>query len=68
MAGVGLAAGAIAVPAVVALHAYILPAMASAAGTGLPAGYLNVYRPAELALLALAGLVIAAAGAMLSAG
>jgi len=51
-----------------ALHAYVLPAMASAAGTGLPASYLNVYRPAELALLALAGLVIAAAGAMLPAG
>ena len=68
VAGVGLAAGAIAVPAGMALHAYILPAMASAAGTGLPASYLNVYRPAELALLALAGLVIAAAGAMLPAG
>jgi putative ABC transport system permease protein len=68
VAGTGLAAGAIAVPAGMALHAYVLPVMASAAGTGLPASYLNVYRPAELALLALAGLVIAAAGAMLPAG
>jgi putative ABC transport system permease protein len=68
VAGTGLAAGVIAVPAGMALHAYILPAMAGAAGTRLPASYLNVYRPAELALLALAGLVIAAAGAMLPAG
>ena len=43
------------------------PVMASAAGTGLSASYLNIYRPAELVLLALAGLVIAAAGAMLPA-
>jgi putative ABC transport system permease protein len=68
VAGTGLAAGVIAVPAGMAVHAYVLPVMASAAGTGLPASYLNVYRPAELALLALAGLVIAAAGAMLPAG
>jgi putative ABC transport system permease protein len=67
VAGIGLAAGVIAVPAGMAVHAYVLPVMASAAGTGLPASYLNVYRPAELALLALAGLVIAAAGAMLPA-
>ena len=68
VAGTGLAAGAIAVPAGMAPRAYILPAMASAAGTRPPASYLNVYRPAELALLALVGLVIAAAGAMLPAG
>ena len=68
VAGTGLLAGVIAVPAGVALHRYVLPVMASAAGTGLPASYLNVYRPAELVLLALAGIVIAAAGAMLPAG
>jgi putative ABC transport system permease protein len=68
VAGTGLMAGVIAVPAGMAVHAYVLPVMASAAGTRLPASYLNVYRPAELALLALAGLVIAAAGAMLPAG
>jgi putative ABC transport system permease protein len=67
VAGTGLLAGAIAVPAGVALHRYVLPVMASAAGTGLPASYLNVYRPAELVLLALAGIVIAAAGALLPA-
>jgi putative ABC transport system permease protein len=67
VAGTGLLAGIIAVPAGVALHRYVLPVMASAAGTGLPASYLTVYRPAELVLLALAGIVIAAAGAMLPA-
>jgi putative ABC transport system permease protein len=67
VAGTGLLAGAIAVPAGVALHRYVLPVMASAAGTGLPPSYLTVYRPAELVLLALAGIVIAAAGALLPA-
>jgi putative ABC transport system permease protein len=68
VAGTGLVAGVVAVPAGVAVHRYVLPVMAGAAGTALPASYMNVYRPAELALLALAGLLIAAAGAMLPAG
>jgi len=37
-------------------------------GSGLPASYLNVYRPAEPVPLALAGIMIAAAGAMLPVG
>jgi putative ABC transport system permease protein len=41
--------------------------MANAGGTRLPATYLNVFTPAELALLALAGLVIGVAGALLPA-
>lgn len=68
VAGTGLAAGLIAVPAGMAMHRYVLPVMASAAGTALPASYLAVYRPWELAVLALAGMVLAAAGAMLPAG
>ena len=67
VAGTGLVAGAVAVPAGVALHRYVLPVMAHAAATNLPASYLEVYGPVELALLALAGLVIAVAGAMLPA-
>jgi putative ABC transport system permease protein len=67
VAGIGLVAGVVAVPAGMAVHRYVLPVMAHAAATNLPASYLNVYRPAELALLALAGLVIAVAGAMLPA-
>jgi len=68
VAGIGLVAGLIAIPAGVALHHYILPVMGNAAQTALPPSMLNVYRPAELVLLALAGLVIAVAGALLPAG
>jgi putative ABC transport system permease protein len=67
VAGTGLAAGVVAVPAGMAVHRYVLPVMAHAAATNIPASYLNVYAPPELAILALAGLVIAVAGAMLPA-
>jgi putative ABC transport system permease protein len=67
-AGVGLLAGVIAVPLGVALHRYVLPAMGNAAQTGVPVAFLNVYHPAELVLLALAGLVIAVIGALAPAG
>jgi putative ABC transport system permease protein len=68
VAGTGLAAGVIAVPAGMALHRYVLPAIGAAAGTGIPASFLNVYGGWETAGLALAGLVIAVAGALLPAG
>jgi putative ABC transport system permease protein len=67
VAGTGLVAGLLAVPAGMAVHRYVLPVMAHAAGTGIPASYLAVYPAWELAVLALAGLVIAAAGGMLPA-
>jgi putative ABC transport system permease protein len=66
--GIGLVAGLVAVPAGVALQRYVLPVMAHAAQTGVPASVLNVYVPGELVLLALSGLVIAAAGALAPAG
>ncbi|HTZ30492.1 MAG TPA: FtsX-like permease family protein [Streptosporangiaceae bacterium] len=66
--GVGLLAGVIAVPLGVALHHYVLPVMGNAAQTGVPAVFLNVYHPAELVLLALAGLAIAVIGALAPAG
>jgi putative ABC transport system permease protein len=68
VAATGLIAGLIAVPAGVALHHAILPIMGNGAQTGIPAALYNVYRPAELVLLALAGLVIAVAGALAPAG
>jgi putative ABC transport system permease protein len=68
VAGIGLVAGLVAIPAGVALQRYVLPVMAHAAQTGVPASVLNVYVPGELALLALSGLVIAAAGALPPAG
>ncbi len=68
VAGTGLAAGLVAVPAGMAVHRYVLPVMAHAAATNIPASYIAVYTGPELALLALAGLVIAVAGALLPAG
>ena len=68
VAGVGLLAGMVAVPAGIALHHKVLPIMAAAANVGLPASFLNVYGAAEIIALALAGLVIAVAGAVLPAG
>jgi len=68
VAGIGLVAGVIAVPAGIALHHAVLPEMASSANLGLPASYLSVYRAPELVVLALAGVVIAIVGALLPAG
>jgi putative ABC transport system permease protein len=68
VAGTGLVAGVIAVPAGITLHHYVLPAMAAAANVGLPASFLHVYGGWLVAVLAMAGLVIAAAGALLPAG
>jgi putative ABC transport system permease protein len=67
VAGTGLAAGLIAVPAGVALHHYIVPVMASSVGTGVPAMFLHVYPMVTLGELALSGFVIAVAGALLPA-
>ena len=67
VAGIGLAAGLVAIPVGVALHQYVLPVMAHAAQTDVPASVLNVYHPLELVLLALCGLAIAVAGALLPA-
>jgi putative ABC transport system permease protein len=68
VAGIGLLAGLIAIPAGIALHHYVLPVMAHAAQTDAPASVLDVYHPGQLILLALSGLVIAVAGALLPAG
>jgi len=60
----GLAAGIIAVPAGIALHHNVLPAMAHAANSDLPGSVISVFSPQEMIGLALAGLVIAVAGAL----
>ena len=67
VAGIGLVAGLAAVPAGVALHQYVLPIMGNAVQSALPAAVLDVYHAPELILLALAGLVIAVAGALIPA-
>jgi putative ABC transport system permease protein len=63
-AGTGLVAGIIAVPIGIGLHRYVLPAMAASVNTGLPAFFLNVYAGPVVVALALAGLLIAVAGAL----
>ena len=68
VAGTGLVAGLIAIPAGIALHHYVLPVMGHAAQTALPASILHAYQPWEIVLLALAGLLIAVAGALAPAG
>jgi putative ABC transport system permease protein len=60
----GLVAGIIAVPAGILLHHNVLPTMAHAANSGLPTSVLTVYSASEMVILALAGLVIAIAGAL----
>jgi putative ABC transport system permease protein len=68
VAGIGVVAGAAGVPIGVALHHLVLPAMARAAGSRLPAVDLAVYHPLMVIGLAMGGLVIAVAGALLPAG
>jgi putative ABC transport system permease protein len=61
---VGLAAGVVAVPIGVLVHQGVVPVMAHAANSGIPPSMVSVYNLPELILLALAGLVIAIAGAI----
>jgi putative ABC transport system permease protein len=61
---VGLAAGVVAVPIGVLVHQGVVPVMAHAANSGIPESLISVYTFPELILLALAGLVIAIAGAL----
>lgn len=63
----GLVAGIVAVPAGILLHHNVLPAMAHAANSGLPPSVMSVYSAQEMVILALAGLVIAIAGALVPA-
>ena len=56
------------VPAGVALHRVLMPAMAGSAGIRLPEALLEVYRPWLLLALATGGLLIAVVGALLPAG
>jgi len=62
-----IVAAAIAAPAAVALNTATLHAMASTAHTGVPASFTQVFGPARLAVLSLAALAIALAGALLPA-
>jgi putative ABC transport system permease protein len=67
VAGPAVLAGVLAAPAAVALNSATVRAMAGTAHTGIPGSFLQVFPPSRLALLSLAALVIAAAGALLPA-
>ena len=68
VAGPAVLAAVIAAPAAVALNTATIKAMAGTAHTGIPASFTQVFPPSRLALLSLAALAIAAAGALLPAG
>ena len=63
----GLIAGVIAVPAGIILHHNVVPVMTHAANSGYPSSLISVYSAPEIVILALAGLVIAIAGALIPA-
>ena len=65
--GPAVIAGAVAVPAAVALNTATLHAMAATAHTGVPASFTDVFPASKLALLSLAALAIAVIGALLPA-
>jgi putative ABC transport system permease protein len=67
VAGIGVVASVLAVPLGMLVQRTVLPAMAHAVDLGLPVSFLNVYKPGELAVLGLAGIAIAVAGALLPA-
>jgi len=60
-------AAAIAAPAAVALNTATLHSMGAISHTGIPASFTQVFGPVRLALLSLAALAIAVAGALLPA-
>ena len=60
----GLIAGIVAVPAGVVLHHNVIPAMTHGANSGYPPSLMSVYSVPEMIGLALAGLLIAVAGAL----
>jgi putative ABC transport system permease protein len=62
-----IVAAAMAAPAAVALNTATLHAMGATAHTGIPASFSQVFGPARLALLSLAAVAIAVAGALLPA-
>jgi putative ABC transport system permease protein len=67
MAALGAVGGLIGIPIGIGVHRLVLPAMAHAAQVAFTDAMINIYRPALLAALALAGIAIAALGAYLPA-
>jgi putative ABC transport system permease protein len=67
MTVVGVLGGVLGIPLGIIAHRYILPAAADAARVALPQAVLEVWQAPMLALMALAGVVIALLGALLPA-
>lgn len=67
MLTIGTAGGLLAVPLGYTLHGQLMPVIADAAGTGIPASVLAVSGPVELIGSALFGLVLAVLGALVPA-
>ncbi len=67
MAVVGVAGSVLGIPLGIIAHRYILPATADAARVAIPHSVLEVWQAPVLALMALAGVVIALLGALLPA-
>jgi putative ABC transport system permease protein len=67
IAGPAVVAAIIATPAAIALNSATLHAMAGTAHTDVPASFTAVFPPSRLAVLSLAAILIAVAGAMLPA-
>ncbi|MER7846444.1 FtsX-like permease family protein [Kitasatospora sp. NPDC096077] len=65
--GSGLVAGLVGVPIGIAVHHLVMPAMAEAAGLGVPDQDLTVFSPTVVGPLILGGLVLALLGALLPA-
>ena len=65
IAGPAVVAAAVAAPVAVALNTATVRAMAGTAHTGIPASFTQVFPPSRLALLSLAAVAIAVAGALL---
>ncbi|MFI8458946.1 FtsX-like permease family protein [Kitasatospora sp. NPDC085464] len=67
VSGSGLVAGLLGVPLGVAVHHWVMPAMARAAGIGVPDADLGVFGPSVVGPLVLGGVALALLGAALPA-
>ncbi|GIF03837.1 hypothetical protein Asi03nite_13750 [Actinoplanes siamensis] len=67
VAALGLAAGLLGIPIGMLAHRFIVPLAGEAASMRLPAEVMQVWHPGMLGLLALSGVAIAVAGALLPA-
>jgi len=68
MAALGLVGGVLGIPAGVAAHRVVVPAIADATQDAFPPSWTHVYSPLVLLTLGLAGCAIAVLGALIPAG